>query len=293
MELSQLKVFSSAAQTLNFTKTADQLFITQPAVSYQIKSLEEEFGVRLFARDSNRIKLTPAGEELQSYVAELLELTFAIESRMHGISIGMEQRLKIAAIRSTTDELMGCVSVFSQNYPAVQVDVSIMEAREMTNSIAQLEYDIYFATERMFIGSNTIDTLPIRTSSIQVFAHRKYAEEIDPNDWSTIRALPFVMINHSDVILYNTILEICKNRGFLPNVVSYGNRPESMLVLVSTGIGIAMLPIEILMVHNSPDIMTFPLEGQDARLNYVFGWKKSNYSKAIHHFRETFEHMYR
>ena len=71
----RLQVFHAVARQLSFTKAAEQLFMTQPAVTFQIKQLEEHLNARLFERNHGRITLTPAGELVLHYAGKILALT--------------------------------------------------------------------------------------------------------------------------------------------------------------------------------------------------------------------------
>lgn len=75
MENFRLKVFRAVARHLNFSRAAEELLLTQPAVTQQIKALEDEFGVPLFDRSGGRITLTPAGERLRPYAEQLKTLS--------------------------------------------------------------------------------------------------------------------------------------------------------------------------------------------------------------------------
>ncbi len=74
MENFRLRVFRSVAQHLSFTRAAEELFLSQPAVTQQIKALEDELGVPMFDRSGGRIQLTPAGRDLLPYAEKLREL---------------------------------------------------------------------------------------------------------------------------------------------------------------------------------------------------------------------------
>ena len=71
----RLQVFHTVAKHLSFTKAADQLFMTQPAVTFQVKQLEEQFNVRLFERSHGKIALTPAGRLVLDYAERILGLS--------------------------------------------------------------------------------------------------------------------------------------------------------------------------------------------------------------------------
>ncbi len=78
----RLRVFYEAARHGSFTKAADVLFLTQPAVSFQIKSLEEALGARLFHREKNRVVLTEVGNVLFGYAREIRDLYDRAETQI-------------------------------------------------------------------------------------------------------------------------------------------------------------------------------------------------------------------
>src|SRR3954464_11247411 len=82
----RLPVFPAVAKPLSFTKAADALFMTQPAVTFQIKQLEEYFNTRLFDRAHGRITLTPAGVMALDYAERILGLSAELEARLKDLS---------------------------------------------------------------------------------------------------------------------------------------------------------------------------------------------------------------
>ena len=95
MNTTQLECFLGVANFLNFSRAAEQLRITQPAVSHQISSLEDELGVRLFHRTSKSVRLTQAGNLFTQYAGEILKLTGLSKSRMKECQETLPQRLGI------------------------------------------------------------------------------------------------------------------------------------------------------------------------------------------------------
>jgi LysR family transcriptional regulator, transcriptional activator of the cysJI operon len=82
LENFRLKVFRTVAEHLNFRKAAEHLFLTQPAVTQQIKALEDDIGLRLFDRSGNRVSLTPQGTLLLSYAKKLAALVSEAEQKL-------------------------------------------------------------------------------------------------------------------------------------------------------------------------------------------------------------------
>jgi hypothetical protein len=78
----RLQVFHAVAKQLSFTKAAEVLFMTQPAVTFQIKQLEEHFNTRLFERGHGKISLTPAGDIVLEYAERILGLSSELDVRL-------------------------------------------------------------------------------------------------------------------------------------------------------------------------------------------------------------------
>lgn len=78
MELEQIRVFLTLAETKNFTRAAERLFVSHSTVSRSLSSLEDELGVRLVERGNRVFRLTPAGERLRERAQELLHLAYEI-----------------------------------------------------------------------------------------------------------------------------------------------------------------------------------------------------------------------
>jgi len=97
MEIWQLRTFREVAETLNFTKASEKLYLTQSAVSHQIKALEEEFGVPLFIRGKRGVILTDAGKIALEYAERILEEAESMQRRVTGREKALVGRVRVAA----------------------------------------------------------------------------------------------------------------------------------------------------------------------------------------------------
>ncbi|MEO6948059.1 MAG: LysR substrate-binding domain-containing protein [Ginsengibacter sp.] len=120
----RLKVFQTAAIRLNFTKTADELFISQPAVSKHIRELEQQFKTTLFDRDGSRLKLTVSGETLLQYTNKLFQVYNNLEFEMNNLSSEKSGQLRIGASTTIAQYVLPRVlAAFHQKYPDVQISL--------------------------------------------------------------------------------------------------------------------------------------------------------------------------
>lgn len=138
-------VFVEVAKELSFSKAAQTLFISQPAVSNHIKVLESKYQNALFYRKGNSISLTPAGEILLKYLEEALQIQRNIDYELSTLenSINAKGRLKIGA--STTVALYiipPILSAFHQKHPHIDIQLVNRNAENITNALLQNEIDI-------------------------------------------------------------------------------------------------------------------------------------------------------
>jgi LysR family transcriptional regulator, transcriptional activator of the cysJI operon len=124
MENFRLKVFRTVAERLSFRQAAETLYLTQPAVTQQVKILEDELGLQLFDRSGNTVKLTAAGQKLLSHAASMAEAVAAAERDMaqfKGIASG---KLHIGASTTIAQYVLPrLLGEFSAAYPAIKLSV--------------------------------------------------------------------------------------------------------------------------------------------------------------------------
>ena len=282
----QLRLFVSAANTLNFSRTAEQFFISQPAVTHSIKILETSLGVKLFNRTSRKITLTAEGLEFLPYAVRALETLSSAEMRLQNMAQGRTGHIRIASLSSMANQLSDCLVSLYNKYPSIQVDIDLLEGTDLVNSIRKGSYDFYFSNSEMLSGAPNYVSTPISHDRLELFINRAIADLIDIDDWSTIKDYPFVSISRSDAWLTGRISRICKNRGITPNIINYYNRAEAAIVSVNAGIGIAILPRAFHELYRLPNVDTVHIPGDDADIIRVFAWKQAQSTTACLIFKE-------
>lgn len=98
MDLQQLRFLVAVSRTLNFSKAAEELFVSQPSLSYQIRRLEDELGVKLLERSTRNVSLTPVGRECVNLAQQALDLTDRIIEIAHEESRRSSRRLNIGVL---------------------------------------------------------------------------------------------------------------------------------------------------------------------------------------------------
>ena len=140
--LRQIKVFVSVARHLSFTRAARELHLTQPAVSQQVKLLEDEVGLPLFEKIGRQIQLAPAGTELLHYATQTLELMREAGealAAMRGLKRGV---LKLATVSTAKYFAPSLLSAFRPAYPEVTIQFDVGNREEVIKQMAANETDL-------------------------------------------------------------------------------------------------------------------------------------------------------
>jgi DNA-binding transcriptional LysR family regulator len=139
----RLQVFATVARLLSFTKAAESLHMTQPAVTFQIRQLEEQFNTRLFDRTHNRIVLTAAGELVKSHADIIMARYRRMTDEVRAMVGDVSGPLAVAA--STTIGayfIPGIVGAFKTQFPAVTVRLRIANTTGVIHMVENNEIDV-------------------------------------------------------------------------------------------------------------------------------------------------------
>jgi DNA-binding transcriptional LysR family regulator len=142
LTLRQLKVFEAVARHLNYTRAAQELHLTQPAVSMQIKQLEVSLGVALFEQLGKRIHLTEAGQEVLVYarsVTQQLDELEGVLNRLKGLSGG---RLRISVATTANYFIPTLLGAFSRRYPDVTVTLDVTNRETLLRQLSENTVDL-------------------------------------------------------------------------------------------------------------------------------------------------------
>lgn len=139
----RLQVFHCVARQLSFTRAAEQLFMTQPAVTFQIKQLEEHFNARLFDRSHGRIALTVAGRTALEYAEKILLLHEELEKRMGELTGGIAGPLMLGASTTIAEFMLPQIlGEFKARYPDVQTRLTVANSETIESRIADHTLDV-------------------------------------------------------------------------------------------------------------------------------------------------------
>src|SRR5919206_2726636 len=141
----RLQVFHAVAKHLSFTRAAETLFMTQPAVTFQVKQLEEHLNTRLFDRAQGRISLTPAGEVAFEYAERILALSAELDTRLKEMGGQAAGPLLIGASMTIGEYVLPqLIGKFKARYPSVVPTLFVGNSEAVQERVAERTLDLGF-----------------------------------------------------------------------------------------------------------------------------------------------------
>lgn len=243
MELQVLRNFSLLARTLHFTKAAEAACIAQPALSRQIKQLEETLGAALFLRTKRNVQLSPAGVYYQAEVDRILhQLDFA-SKRTAQIHRGEAGEICIGYTHSAMQTFMpALIRQINQQLPQMRTTLLELTNTQQAIALENRELDIGFSTNPLVPGNLNSKVL-LRDNFVVVLPLDHPVESATYSDFSVFAEEGLILPPRADGTLYvATVESICFDAGFVPTIVHETPFASTGLRLVEAGIGITVEP---------------------------------------------------
>src|SRR5579871_5225299 len=142
MDLSELQVFLMVAREGSFSRAAERLYRTQPAVSLAIRKLEDGLGQPLFVRGARPVRLTDAGTLLRDYAERLLNLREEVKKGLQELEGLKRGELSLGVNESSIHALLPALSKFREAHPGIQIRVHRMFSRDIPNEVLNYRLDV-------------------------------------------------------------------------------------------------------------------------------------------------------
>lgn len=253
MDIDYICEFVTLAETCNYMEAADQLFISQSALSRHIKALEENLGIQLFDRTTRKVSLSPLGRVFLPYAKQIVSIRSEYQAKISNALHTEHGNIRIGTIPSVAQYgITDMIARFHEANPSYSVDIMEADSTELVKMLRSGQCNLAFLREDEQTDSefNTIhytsDSLSAFMRHDHPFASRKYIRI------EQLQNQPLMLISRESM-MYNLCVKACQKAGFTPNVVFTGRRAANMLELVRKGMGIALLterPIQHLLTDD-------------------------------------------
>jgi DNA-binding transcriptional LysR family regulator len=240
MDFDQLETFLEVARHASFSRAAEKRFRTQPAISSQIRSLEEEVGAKLFDRSGGRVSLTAAGKAFQKYVEETLDArkTMLVNlSEMESIPRG---EIIVGANEGTCLHILPEVFAdFKKQYPDVSVNIKRADYGKILESI--IDNSVDFGVVSLPVTDNRLTVVLIHRDELVIIAPPNHPlGEMKSATMGEVGAFPLVVpkAGHTRDALDQLFYE----RRMKPNYTMELDSSELLKRFVAAGVGVGFIP---------------------------------------------------
>lgn len=284
MNYIQIKCFLEIANEKSFTKAANKLYITQPAISRYIAAFEKNLGLCLFDRTNKEVKLTEAGELYYDFF-----LRFEIEFQEIGKKANKLHCKRQGNIRmgymvgwSISSFLPEILKRFSKENPDVNISIECLESDELIEALVTNKLDVILVLNDCIDNITHINRKKITEIQMLIlyskFHKLSKKETLIPYDFKD----EIFYVNHN--LVDNSIRNSCKSYGFIPHLKKVKSF-ESILASVENGLGVTFLDIWGRSINNS----SFEYVPIDSKHQVSMAWNKMNESETIQSFVNEFE----
>ncbi|MEA4884509.1 MAG: selenium metabolism-associated LysR family transcriptional regulator [Clostridia bacterium] len=290
MDLRQLTIFMSVANHGSFTEAARALFISQPTISVQIASLERELGVAIVQRQSRGVALTPAGQILKRYAADMLMLRDQAISAVDQYRCEICGNVKVTASTVPADYVLPrLVSLFLQIHPKVMIALSRAPSQEVWKRV--LNYEAELGVVGTLGPDSDIDHTAIMEDEIVLIAQAtgKYSDWDPTMSLDRIIAEPMVCRGAGSGT-QKTFEDALRRANVDPETLNIRARlesPEAIRETVARGTGLAVMSqLAVARDVASGSLREIRIRGLDLRRSfYMITHRKKVLSPAVDEFR--------
>ncbi len=261
MRQSQLKAFHNVALYGGFSRAAEALFLTQPAVSEQVRKLEKDHDVLLFYRERKQVRLTPEGENLFLLTKKLFEIEEQIEEYMSETRAAIEGTLRI--IVDSAHHVTGILSSFRERYPNVHVSFRTGNSEEVLAALRS--YNAEIGVVGSVSPGNDMTSFDLGSTPIVAFAARGL-QSVHSSELSLreLADMPLVFREKGSKTRQKLEAEAAKQGLQLAPVIEAEGR-EAIREIVASGAGIGF--VSKAEFGRDDRLLQIPLKNVDIQMN--------------------------
>lgn len=297
MNLNQLNYFVSAAQLHSFTRAAEEHYISQTAITQQIRALEQSVGVQLFNREKRPVELTPAGEVFLIEAKAILERMDSAVSKARDAATGLVGSLRIGYIKGyERSDLSARLRRFHKSNPNILLTCFRCDTDALTAGLLGGSYDMVFTWDSADILQDPrIDRREVGRAPLMAVLYRRHPLAQRPSlrreDLKNERII-YMSPSHTGESRRDALLEERYFKaGYRPDIIAHSGDAESVLMMVDAEEGVSILPDYITgKLTNAENLVFVPMEGEKEYEAIYCAWKKADTNPALRRFvRENFD----
>ncbi|WP_334117221.1 LysR family transcriptional regulator [Ligilactobacillus sp.] len=294
MLLRQMRCFASVVECGSFTEAAERCFISQSAVSQQIKSLEQELGVSLLLRKNRGFSLTPAGRYFYEGCVRILKEADELKENTTRMGTGSKASLRIGYLNLYNgQELYQAISEFSGSFPEVSIEISPGTHEQLYNGLRSGRIDMALNDQRRAFSSEYVNFVLKNCGCLVEISSQNPLGEEKSVTMRDLRNLPCILVapesqRKVEERYYSETL------GYESSFLFADSLDAARLLAIG---GRGFIPLEEAgeLPPPSPGLKRIPLVNGSGRLarNYCFFWRRERTNRYIERFANILHDLVR
>lgn len=279
-DLRSLSYFVAVAEELNFRKAAEKIFISQPALSYQVMQLEKNLNIQLLERDPRGVTLTEAGQQLLLGARHLLAEAALLQRRLEQIASDVPQRLVMGLVDYVfLARLPAVIRGLKNDFPGIKLETVDLPFTEQLDALLAGRVDV--ATMRMPVEHpDLIHRILVEGHWTVVVPRSHPLSKRKSVDLKLLAGEPLIFFSQRiNPPLFEWLLERCREAGFEADVVYETAQSRLGPDLVEQGVGL-WLAGSYLYADLPKGVVARPLTGFDTKMALGLFWHRQNNSRA-------------
>lgn len=264
MNSRQLQYAIMLGRIRSFSQVAEELKITQPALSKQILALEQELGVKLFDRSTSPVTVTAAGAHFLREAQEILYREDQLQRSMERYRSGEAGELVIGATPFRSSYLMpGVVAALRQKFPGIRVRLAEYGSDILRREVAEGRYDL--AVVNLPVDDSVLEARPMEQDRLVLVLRRELLEQQEAlRNAKTVELtrcaeLPFVVVSPAQE-MRRLFEKLCARAGVQPPIAAEVVGLTTAWDMARAGVGATLLPLQFVRRSMGEDMAALPLE---------------------------------
>jgi len=291
LEYRHIRYFLAVASELHFRRAAEKLFISQPALSRQIKEMEALLGYPVLDRHNRKVNLTPAGALLQTEFSQHLDsLNHSIlrAKQLHQGDIG---ELRLGYVGSAMQQIIpNLLETYQRQYPEISFSLKEMENQNQLEALLSYQIDVGFVRlDKVPDGIERWIVLDEPFCLVLPAEHEMTRKKF--KHLSQLRAAPYILFDPDySPSYYDKVMHLFEESGFSPKVSHNTIHASSIYKLVEKGFGLSIVPVS-LKSENLKGVKFIDLDNIAQRTQLSAIWNRDNKKATLRTFKEEIKHL--
>jgi DNA-binding transcriptional LysR family regulator len=283
--IKQLQCFLTLSDLLNYNKTARVLYLSQPTITFQIKSLEEALGVKLFQRDRQQVRLTDAGVTFREYAQTIMDTVHSAHDCLSGLH--MRLRLRVACGPVGQFVLLPAVlRALAEKYAELELEFIELTTEQQITQLPEGKVDALFMVGSLPVPGLRFDPI-CEDGLIAMVSNRSPLSKQDSISVQSLRETPIIASRMKDCRFHQPFLHVLLAPfGITPRIVESPQSCTVQFAYTAAGEGLVIAP-ESMATCVFPDVVARPFREKLPKFQLGLAAMSSNESKALTIFREV------